>query len=286
MNKDKAFKEQGVHGTLSFPVKIYYPSIIRKLYGLYVHWHNEFEISVVINGKAKYKINNYVYEVKKDDVIIISPGLIHSAVNDFMEDCEHITLVFDLAFLCSKIVDVCSQKYILPVLNGDVFFEPFCQKDAAIKGALEIIKSLYLSQQFGYELTIKKELFVILERIYELNIVKENKLTSEMTLIKNILSDLENNFCEEVYIHQIANKLNYSESHISKSFKAYTGVTIMDYVLNLRLCKAAELLLIGDLNVSETALSVGFNNMSYFSKRFIQKYGVSPKEYKHTAAKL
>ncbi|GAA0872142.1 hypothetical protein GCM10009117_12890 [Gangjinia marincola] len=55
--------------------------------------------------------------------------------------------------------------------------------------------------------------------------------------------------------------------------------TVADYVRNVRLDKAEELMRTTDLNISEIVYSVGLTSRSYFCKIFKQKYKCSPKQY-------
>lgn len=275
-------KEKTVHGTKSFPFKMYYPCVLNSSNALHMHWHYELEIIYITKGSARYRIDNVTYTAREGNILIISPELLHCANNYSTQNCEHIALLFDISFLSSKSMDSCTEKYILPIKNGEFYFEPFCESDEILKASIETIKKAYDNKPFGYELKIKKELFTIIDRLFDLNFVKSKLNTSEKFLIKNILLEIETHFCEQIYISELAAKLNYSESHISKSFKAYTGLTIVEYINNLRLTLAVELILVSDLSITEIALCVGFNNMSYFSKTFRNKYGVTPKEYKKT----
>ena len=62
-------------------------------------------------------------------------------------------------------------------------------------------------------------------------------------------------------------------------FKKYVGMSCLDYIKNLRLEKAAELLEQGASSTLDISLSVGFRNLSYFHREFKKKYGVTPKKF-------
>ena len=62
-------------------------------------------------------------------------------------------------------------------------------------------------------------------------------------------------------------------------FKKYVGMSCLEYIKNLRLEKAAELLSRGEVSVLEASLSAGFSNLSYFYREFKKKYGVTPKNF-------
>ncbi len=70
-------------------------------------------------------------------------------------------------------------------------------------------------------------------------------------------------------------------SYLSRLFKKRYGVSVQDFLVDVRLSKAAEFLRKGN-NVSISAKLVGYEDVFNFSKMFKKKYGMSPKEYKKT----
>lgn len=61
--------------------------------------------------------------------------------------------------------------------------------------------------------------------------------------------------------------------------KEITGVTTSDFIRNLRLEQGAKLLREGNVNVTQVAYAVGFNNQTHFSSVFKKHFGVSPTAY-------
>lgn len=81
-------------------------------------------------------------------------------------------------------------------------------------------------------------------------------------------------------VDMIAELLHMGRTMFYKKVRSVTGYTPNDYIRIVRLRKAAELLREGNMNVSEVAYAVGFDNPYYFSKRFKEQFGVSPSQYK------
>ena len=69
-----------------------------------------------------------------------------------------------------------------------------------------------------------------------------------------------------------------SRSQLHSKIKALTGKSTSIFIRTIRLNKAKELLQRGDLNVSQVAIEVGFNNLSYFSRTFTEEFGYYPKK--------
>lgn len=84
---------------------------------------------------------------------------------------------------------------------------------------------------------------------------------------------------ETVTLKSLADYVNVSEGHFSRIFKQYTDDTPMDFLNNMRLDKARNMLTNGVSNMTDIAMECGFKSPSYFSTRFLEKYHVSPSSY-------
>ena len=81
-------------------------------------------------------------------------------------------------------------------------------------------------------------------------------------------------------ISSLASQMHFSESHLSSQFKRQYHMTIGEYINQVRMEKAKELLLDPSVRVSDVAVQVGFDNTDYFTKRFRQYTGKTPSEYR------
>ncbi len=100
------------------------------------------------------------------------------------------------------------------------------------------------------------------------------------TLVDRVKRFIGENYTRKLTRDDIAASVFLSPDYISKIFRSETGVHIKDYVNELRISKAKQLLSDGRRNVSEVASDVGFDNFSYFSTLFKKSTGVSPSDYK------
>ena len=73
--------------------------------------------------------------------------------------------------------------------------------------------------------------------------------------------------------------LGISPTNLYRKIKALTGQTATEFIRNIRLKRAAQLLKNEHLNVSEVMYMVGFTHHSYFTRCFKELFGVSPKSY-------
>ena len=78
----------------------------------------------------------------------------------------------------------------------------------------------------------------------------------------------------------LAKKAGMSLSTFKRAFKAVTGTSPIDYVLQARLARACHLLRDADKTVTEAALAAGFNDSNYFARRFRRRMGCTPREWR------
>lgn len=81
-------------------------------------------------------------------------------------------------------------------------------------------------------------------------------------------------------IDEICKKAHLSKFHFCRLFKNTTGRTVMEYVLETRIVMAKNMLLNEKLSVTEISNRCGFSSISYFSRVFKEKTGVTPLDYK------
>ena len=97
---------------------------------------------------------------------------------------------------------------------------------------------------------------------------------------KEALNFIESNYCDPITIQDIADHLNINRSYLHRVFKALTGGSIQNYLLDYRIRQACILLQSTDLSVRAIAHSVSYADPLYFSRLFRQKKGLSPSEYR------
>ncbi len=102
--------------------------------------------------------------------------------------------------------------------------------------------------------------------------------TNSEKMYHEALSYIYNNYMNELDTAIIAKSTSYSESHLRRIFKEYSGVTIGKFINDFRL-KTAKIMLEGTkLSITKIAADCGFYDANYFSTAFKRKYGISPRD--------
>lgn len=94
-----------------------------------------------------------------------------------------------------------------------------------------------------------------------------------------ILTYLNAHYSDDISLKKISEEFHLNSSYISQLIKSETGLTYTQYVTELRIGKARELLKTTDMSLSEISEAVGFNDYFYFIKKFKKETGVTPGKY-------
>ena len=113
--------------------------------------------------------------------------------------------------------------------------------------------------------------------------IREMEITSlDEKLVDDATHYVENNLDNsDISVETMAQVLSMSRVHLYKRLTAVTGLTPSEFIRQIRLRHAEQLLRKSQLTVAEVAYKVGFNNPRYFSKYFKEMYGMMPSEYKN-----
>lgn len=107
------------------------------------------------------------------------------------------------------------------------------------------------------------------------------KGNSHQAYLKIVMNYVKSNYQDvDLDLKKVAGMVHISPSYVSTLFKRYTDINFSDYVLQIRIEKAIELLLHTELKVYEIAEKIGFTNTQYFSVIFKRNAGLSPVEYR------
>ncbi len=164
-------------------------------------------------------------------------------------------------------------------------------KESYLKG-LQSGADLYLTKPFSYSILVQsiKSLLYNREKLryyYTSNIHNIEHTDSFGNMEQQFVSKLnvlitENLGDSDFSVENLAENLNISRVQLYRKVKAMMGISISDYISNLRLEKAKSMLEKTTMSVSEIAYSSGFSSPNYFSTAFKGKYGKSPASFRKT----
>ena len=157
---------------------------------------------------------------------------------------------------------------------------------AAIDGGADSKELLSLYLEFASELDnieilehVGTWLKKIVESFVELVIVDNNEYN--LLTVRKSVKYMKDNFNKEISLKEVAQHVHLSASYFCHIFKKEIGCTFVEYLTDLRIENAKELLQNLDVSISQVAHRVGYDNPRYFSRVFKNKAGMSPSDYRN-----
>ena len=275
-------KENAKHGETFFPIQ----KNITRLTSVYpyitTHSHEEAELTLVTKGSCIYQIDLAEYEAKEGDILFIPPLLLHSITLSSKEFYSE-TYVFHMNFLGGNSTDICSTRYLTPMINHE-FAMPFIITPkhpvyTSMHKCFRQITSLSNEKIMGYELALKslllQSIFLLLQ-YSEKNTAYDSKTSDKL---KCILDYIDLHYAEQISVSELARLCYFSDYHFMRFFKKHMSMTCIEYINNLRLEKSVEQFEQGNTSILDVSLSVGFHNLSYFHRAFKKKYHMTPRSF-------
>ncbi|WP_034444634.1 helix-turn-helix domain-containing protein [Butyrivibrio sp. AE2032] len=99
-------------------------------------------------------------------------------------------------------------------------------------------------------------------------------------IIRNAKKYIEDHYDKDISLDDVSRVVNISPYYFSKVFKEESGLNFIEYLTNIRIDKAKELLETTNLSIKEICVSCGYTDPNYFSRSFKKNVGVTPTEYK------
>ena len=299
-NSYESLQEIVEHENKDYPVGVYYVEP-GEMFMEHVrwHWHTEIEIDLVREGCAQYRIGENTYIVCQGQAVFINRNIMHSIESEGDDKCVIMSLIFSPSFLFPENQSSVSNNYMKPVLEDPTFrfhlFNPRERWDRSVISYLEDIFYANLQKEFGYELQTKSLLCQVwLLFLSKTSMTTEKakndaptkSMTADEMRIKDAILFIEQNYQDQITLEDISNSIHVSKSECCRCFNRAVNMTPFEYLMHYRILKAADIIqknLKNPVPISELAISVGFNNTSYFNKRFREYFGCTPTQYRKNA---
>lgn len=276
-------KEKVKHGFEGLNFATY--NYVKLNYEIDIHWHSEYEIVYVRKGSVTFCVNGEMKTISAKEALIIDPYSTHYTKYSKNSNCDFTCYVFGEKFLFPSKSSYIYTNIFSKINLRNVNLTQHIKADKSYKSAiLETLESLALHNE-NYDknaLSIQIDFLKIFNLLIsnEAYFISSNKTIETNDHIITALQAIQENYLNNYKISDLATQLNFSSDYFTNLFKKNVGVTPKQYIINLRIEKAKELLsLTKGTPISEVAYGVGFNDISYFCRIFKKNTGKTPKEF-------
>ncbi|MHB1347151.1 MAG: AraC family transcriptional regulator [Candidatus Humimicrobiaceae bacterium] len=259
-------------------------------YTLTPNHHDYLEIGYICDGKGVLTVENKKYIVKKDDIIVISNHELHTFSTPKNYSFTVIVIYFMPELIYKPGGINIDFNYLKPFFyrqnNFSHVIHPGSINNEFLFSLIDKIYSLFSKKELNYKLELKihlTEILLTLVKYYGTLSTKFSKnyirKIEDINRLKELITLLQKEYKRDITLTEAANTVNMSIHYFCKFFKKVIGKTFTNYLLSIRIDKAKELLLTEKITVTSIAYKVGFENLSYFYRKFREFTGFSPTEY-------
>ena len=254
----------------NFPFGMHQDTLLVDFPAVLPHFHREIEILYFVDGEANVCFNQIKNRTRAGDAVFIGPYAAHSIETIDSRECTYYTIIFNLDMMPEML-----KHLIYP-------FHLLCS-DPKITDLLSIIIEEQLNKPEYYKETIRNRLSILfaeLLRRYDLINIDTENIGKSFKKVRPVIKYLHENFSEKIQINDLCKQFHMSESSLGSHFSKATGKSITEYINIIRCQNAYSLICSGKYTVTEAAFLSGFQNLSYFTRRFRECYGVMPSQIK------
>ena len=277
-----SYNENKQHGTLNFPVAYYFVESNQSAYTMPLHWHKEWELIYVTDGKIDFIINGEHIPALAGDVILMPGATLHSAS---AESCAFKCLNFGLYEL---VLNVLSVRDAFRFFYRNIYIPRthYTPDDGNICNIVREIFSAFgdnYSEHFCRMSTLgnitRLFAYILKERYYSENTGTISDASDKTSQLKPVLEYIEAHFSEDIKLSTLSKIVGMNENYFCRFFRSLTKQTPINYVSHYRIEQAANMLTATNLSVTEIAFRCGFNDTGYFIKSFKKIKGCTPKQF-------
>jgi len=118
------------------------------------------------------------------------------------------------------------------------------------------------------------------------SVCREDTLASHRRAVERVITRARERLCEPISLHDMSRVAYVSPFHFNRVFHQITGLPPNKFISAMRLDEAKRLLLNTHLSITDICFDVGYNSLSTFTRRFTQRVGLGPREFRYLAERI
>ena len=237
------------------------------------HTHNHMELFYIVGGRGQFLIQDQLYPVNANNLVIINPNVPHTEVSLNAQPLEYIVLGIEG-------VELASSEHSNGRFSMLDHFE-----SVEISGCLRNILREMELKSTGYEDVCQAYMEILIIRLMRstaLSVPAQPQQISANRQCAAVKRYIDQHFKETLTLDQLAEEAHMNKFYLSHAFKQEFGVSPINYLISCRIEESKYLLAETDLSISQIAQLLNFSSPSYFSQVFRRTQGVSPVEFRQS----
>ena len=233
------------------------------------HMHDICELIFLKKGNVSGMIGDKIYKLKKNNLMIFRANTPHKMIFDDNSDYERYDILFDDNLLGNRVFERISKKLCCIDCNGN-------NRIVDLFSKMDFYCQNFEGDDLGLLLTN-----VIEELLFNISISPtddfDNELISLHPTVKSAISYINEHYCDQISVDDMARTLCTNKSHLHHLFSEFLQITPKKYINIRRLAKAQKLIRMGE-KPSAIFSSCGFSDYATFFRNYTSYFGYTPSQ--------
>ena len=238
------------------------------------HYHNSNELYYMAKGSTTYYIGDQIFLINAGDWVFVPSGILHKTDYEKTANSERYLIKFSNNLFSYDLKEIEKELREYRVIRTDPVHTPYLESLL-----VQILNESDSNTPYS-KLLANQYITILLIQLCRYRCDYKSTLFGEDETMYKLSQYISLHFHEPISLSTLSKAFSMSVSRLSKTFKAHTGIGIIECINYVRISNAEKLLVESEHSITEIAGMCGFNDSNYFSTAFKAVKNVSPKEYR------
>jgi AraC-like DNA-binding protein len=247
------------------------------------HFHPEIEITQILSSSGELLVGDRLDTFAPGDLTMFGSDIPHRYKNWKSGNSQSRVVQFRIDAMGNHFFDLPECRAIRQLIQDSSRGLRF--SEATRKVGCQVMTRLFRSPVGPMRFSLLVELLDMLSRddgreplaSVDFQTQKDAKIDPRL---ETILAFIDDHWRETISLADVADVAGLHPQSISRFFRGHLGKTFQDYVIELRISRAARELLESQRAISDVAFACGFNNLANFNRLFRARYNIAPRDYR------
>ena len=249
-----------------------------------MHFHNCLEIGLLLNGECRVYTETRTYDVKAPAVVFMPPNALHFTTALGAETCGWNWIYTDIGRMCPAL----SPEALAHISRMQQYSANICLivpggEHPEVYELTRLIAGEMARKSADYREEVRALMYALSVMLTRFSLEEVREQASPVKLMASLnpaIKYIEANFAESFKVDALADACHISAAHFRRLFRQVYNMSPLEYIENLRIEYACDLLYNCDYSVTQVGVLAGFSSASSFNRQFAKRYGTSPSQWR------